>query len=102
SLPYFEIETSQQFGDILKMMGIQKIVLSNMANKTVDAGDNILQVANITVDEDGSEAAAVSVTIRDAGDIDMSKYIEFNCNHPFLFVITENTTGAILFMGCYK
>ena len=102
SLPCFEIETRQQFGDILENLGIPRIKLSNMANKTVDAGDNILQVANITVDEDGSEAAAVSVTSRDTGIIDTSKYIEFNCNHPFLFVISENTTGAILFMGCYK
>ncbi|MBO4743732.1 MAG: hypothetical protein J5533_08880 [Bacteroidales bacterium] len=102
SLPRFEIQTAQHFGDILADLGVQKINLSNMADKTVDAGNNILQVANITVDEDGSEAAAVSVTSRDAGEIDTSKYIEFNCDRPFLFVITENTTGAILFLGCFR
>jgi serpin B len=55
----------------------------------------------IEVDEEGTEAAAVtSVTISytsAGGGGDGS--IEFRADHPYIFVIREQTTGAILFMG---
>ena len=51
----------------------------------------------IKVDEEGTEAAAVtSVGI---GMSAMPVTLEFHANRPFLYFITEEDTGAILFIG---
>lgn len=67
--------------------------------------DNVLHRAKIKVDEQGSEAAAVT-------DVVMGKYgmslggiaqdrIDFHADRPFLYAITEVSTGAIFFIGQY-
>ena len=63
------------------------------------------QKAKIKVNEEGSEAAAVTV----AGTANMSMgpaLIEypkatFHANRPFVYVITEASSGVILFVGKY-
>ncbi|CAF2110677.1 BnaC08g48760D [Brassica napus] len=58
---------------------------------------NILHKACIEVDEEGTEAAAVSV-----GDIRflcLRKNPDFIADHPFLFTVREDKSGVILFMG---
>jgi serpin B len=65
----------------------------------------IKQVANSTVNEVGTEAAAVSVAAMDGaspGTPETPRFVEFYANRPFIFAITEQTTGAILFLGCYR
>ena len=57
------------------------------------------QNAVIKVDEEGTEAAAVT----DAGFGEMAPppipSATFHADHPFLYLITERETGAILFAG---
>ena len=77
---------------------------SNMSEKPVYV-DMIKQVANITVNEVGTEAAAVSVAAMDGaspGTPETHRFVEFYANRPIIFAITEQTTGAILFLGCYR
>ena len=55
----------------------------------------------IEVDEEGTEAAAVTsvtMSITSAGGGGDSS-IQFRADHPFIYVIREKTTGAIMFMG---
>jgi serpin B len=54
----------------------------------------ILHKAYVAVDEEGTEAAAATAIFLAEGIPDM-----FNADHPFLFLIKDNSTGAILFMG---
>ncbi|MBT3289471.1 MAG: serpin family protein, partial [Victivallales bacterium] len=57
----------------------------------------IMHKAFLEVNEEGSEAAAataVEVQDRAAGDV-----IRFEANHPFLFLIVDTETDAILFVG---
>lgn len=61
----------------------------------------VLQKAKIKVDEEGSEAAAVTIaglvtSIGPGGDP-----APFFLDKPFLYAITEGSTGAILFIGSY-
>lgn len=59
---------------------------------------DVAQKAVIEVNEEGSEAAAVtSVGI----DIRISPAV-FNCNRPFLFIIRDNVVNNILFMGVFR
>ncbi|HAH68649.1 MAG TPA: hypothetical protein DCL58_02590, partial [Synergistaceae bacterium] len=57
----------------------------------------------IEVGEEGTEAAAATAVIMtktsmnpDTGDI-----IEFKADRPFIYIIRDNGTGAILFIGRY-
>ena len=61
-----------------------------------------LQKANITVDEDGTEAAAATYAVmklRSAGPIHKDPPRPFVADRPFLFLIRETRTGLILFLG---
>ena len=61
------------------------------------------QVAKIKLNEEGTEAAAVTVigikmTAFDPGE---PQHVEFHATRPFLYVISEKSTGAIFFIGQY-
>jgi serpin B len=51
--------------------------------------------AYVDVDEEGTKAAAATGLIVPSGGIP----VDFNADHPFLFLIRHNATGAILFLG---
>lgn len=54
----------------------------------------VIHKTYVDVDEEGSEAAAATgVVFAD------SLSVTFNANHPFLFLIRDNPSGAILFIG---
>ena len=61
------------------------------------------QKAKIKVNEEGSEAAAVTVagvakTAMVSGPEEYPK-ATFHANHPFVYVIQEASSGVILFVG---
>jgi serpin B len=59
--------------------------------------DEVYHKAFVEVSEEGTEAAAATavVIVRKA----MPMYQEFNANKPFIFLIRQNSSGIILFMG---
>ncbi|MBR0503061.1 MAG: hypothetical protein IJJ77_07440 [Paludibacteraceae bacterium] len=92
----YELETK-----VLPQLGIQDI-FGSYPNAVMDPSIYISQVRQdffINVDEKGTEAAAVTSIVGDWG----TAMPTFNmiCDHPFAFVIRENSTGLILFMGEY-
>lgn len=56
--------------------------------------DLVKQKAFVKVDEEGTEAAAVS-----GGVMVDSAPLELRADRPFLFVLRERLSGTILFMG---
>lgn len=57
----------------------------------------VLHKAVIEVNEEGSKAAGVTVVeMRESAAVDQ---VSFIANRPFVFMITDDTTGTILFMG---
>ena len=64
--------------------------------------DFVQQDAAINVDESGTEAAAVTVIATRKNAIESSPKVVFHADHPFLYLITESSTGAILFAGKYN
>ena len=62
------------------------------------------QVAKIKVNETGTEAAAVTIIGMDVameGPEPEPRYVTFHATRPFLYVIRDQITGAILFIGQY-
>jgi serpin B len=59
---------------------------------------DVLHEAFIAVDEDGTEAAAATAVI--AGITSMpGEIVDLDVDRPFIFLIRDNETGAILFLG---
>ena len=59
----------------------------------------VMQDAVIKVDEEGTEAAAVSTGMFATS---VPQYSTFHADHPFLYLITESSTDAILFAGKFS
>jgi len=59
----------------------------------------VLHKAVIEVNEEGSEAAGATVVV--VGETAVQEPVTFIADRPFLFLIEEEETGTILFMGKY-
>ena len=109
-LPKFEMECSFELEKVLPQMGITDIfspVKANFDRMIEDQSGNIavskvIHKAFVGVNEEGTEAAAVTGIY----SVGMSLRIwrgpprmKFIADHPFLFLIQENESGTILFIG---
>jgi serpin B len=61
----------------------------------------VLQKAFIETNETGTEAAAVTAIAieQQIAFVPRPKPVVFHAHHPFVYLIRDTTTGAILFMG---
>lgn len=60
---------------------------------------DVVHKAVIKVDEKGTEAAAATGTIMLYASAMPQHRLEFRVDHPFLYLIRDNLTGTILFLG---
>ena len=105
-LPKFETKYSKKLNEILSEMGMPSAFSAIEANfKAMSPNALCLsfvkQDAVIKVDEEGTEAAVVSSAGMMATSAGPEDYVVFHADHPFLYLITEASTGAILFAGKY-
>lgn len=103
SFPRFEVKYEADLVEPMKGLGITDIFDSNKADfskmTSSDIFINLLkQSSRIKVDEKGCEAAVSTIVSGMTGDPYAEK-VEFNMNRPFAFLIKEESTGTILFMG---
>ncbi|MFZ2899614.1 MAG: serpin family protein [Saprospiraceae bacterium] len=101
-LPKFKMEYKKELKRTLSDMGMG-VAFTGFADftKMIDGGgvmiDDVIHHAFVEVNEEGTEAAAVTVVIiieTSAGQTPV-----MNVNRPFVFVIRDNKTNSILFMG---
>ncbi len=109
-LPSFEFEFTAGLGEILQSMGMTDAFdpgtadFSGMVDGDVPdplfIGD-VLHKAFISVDEDGTEAAAATAVLMLAGSApgEPAEPIEVRIDRPFIFAIRDVQTGTILFLG---
>jgi len=57
------------------------------------------QVARIIVNEEGTEAAAITIIGMETSG--MPHYSQFYATRPFLYIISEQSSGCIFFIGQY-
>lgn len=101
-LPRLESDTDINLIPIMQKLGMTRAFtyaaeFPNFCNAATFIG-LMKQVAKIKLDEEGTEAAAVTVIEMDKMAMPGS---EFYANHPFLYVISEKESGAIFFIGQY-
>jgi serpin B len=106
-LPRFTLETAYALPSTLSAMGMPAAFqpggftgVSDAPTARLLALSNVVHRAWVKVDEEGTEAAAVTVI----GMALASRRIEppiptFRADRPFLFLIREQESGAILFLG---
>jgi serpin B len=58
---------------------------------------DVVHQAYVNVDEEGTEAAAATGAVMAAFGI--ARVPEFRVDHPFVFLIRDNATGTLLFLG---
>ena len=102
-LPKFEIEYGAELNDHLQAMGIKSAFCadadcSNLSNFSLYI-NKVFQKARIIVDEEGTEAAAVTGVSMDLMSPIGPDNKSFVFDRPFVFYISERSTSSILFMG---
>ena len=104
-LPKFTTEMELPLNSIISNLGAPSIFLPGKANFNHFANGNffvskMLQKAKIEVNEQGTKAAAVTAAIMLTSMAPMEmRNVEFHADHPFVYLITDTNSGAILFMG---
>ena len=107
-LPRFESKSDLGLIEIMSALGMptaftQAADFSNFCNAPTHIG-LMKQVAKIKLNEEGTEAAAITVIMMDlsaSGRPSEPQRVNFHATRPFLYVISEQSTGAIFFIGQY-
>nr|XP_019069237.1 LOW QUALITY PROTEIN: serpin-ZX-like [Solanum lycopersicum] len=105
-IPEFKITFEFEASDILKGLGLTLSFcgggLTEMIDSTLPENISVSKVFHksfIEVNEEGTEAAAVTVTLITPMSLFTEKEIDFVADHPFLFFIKDESTGVVLFIG---
>ena len=106
-LPRFETKYHIDLNDILSDMGMPTSFTNSADFKAMSQHalklSFVQQDAVIKVDEEGTEAAAISMAgMMKETAAEPGERVVFHADHPFLYFITEASTGAILFAGRYS
>jgi serine protease inhibitor len=108
SLPKFKTTSRFDLNDPLTALGMKKAFtpgeaaftgMAEVPGKPLYIG-LVVHQAFVDVNEEGTEAAAATaVTLRAAAAPEPVMPVRFDADHPFVYIIRDNRTGAILFMG---
>ena len=106
-IPRFTTEVDLPLNDIISALGAP-LIFSPQADFSQFARGNfyvskMFQKAKIEVSEEGTKAAAVTAAIMmmSAMRPEKKRNVVFHADSPFAYIISENSTGSIYFMGQY-
>ncbi|AVM53256.1 serpin B [Bacteroides zoogleoformans] len=104
-IPKYKVYTRMEQKEALKTMGVKRVFEANAelgklaSKRSLDEELTTWQACSFGVDEEGAVAAAVTSW----NGMDMlslpGPVVEFFVTRPFLFMVTEQSTGAFLFIG---
>ncbi len=102
ALPKFKVTGQFNLNQVLQSLGVRdafsdKADFSGMASHDKLSISAVVHKAFIDLNEAGTEAAASTAVL--IGRTSLPQAGTFQADHPFAYVIKDNSTGAILFMG---
>lgn len=106
-IPRFTTEVELPLNDIISALGAPLIFSSQADFSQFARGDfyvsKMFQKAKIEVSEEGTKAAAVTAAIMMMSAVrpEKKRNVVFHADSPFAYIISENSTGSIYFMGQY-
>jgi len=106
-VPKFTFSWGKELKEALKSMGMENAFndnadFSGMTKSKILEIDKVIHKAFVAVNEEGTEAAAATAVIMRMMTSAIQrpeKKIIFRADRPFMVLISERTTGNILFMG---
>lgn len=105
-LPRFKISFGFTASDFLAKLGLSLLFQGSGITEMVDSNLSVARIYQkcfIEVNEEGTEAAVVTEAEFEADDDsdsdDELEPVDFVANHPFMFMIRDDTSGAVLFYG---
>ncbi len=106
ALPKFQLRTQFDLSAPLARLGMPLAFQPGRADLSGIAGppgylfiQHVIHEAYIDVDEAGTKAAAATGVVIGTTAIQLPPKIHFTVNRPFIFVLRDKRTGAILFTG---
>lgn len=104
SIPKFKTEFSQELSEILKQMGIKNAFkdlsdLEPMFDQGTAKISEVMHKTYIDVNEHGTEAAAVTGIGMETTAFMPDMTYNFTLSKPFSYIIRDNETNEIIFMG---
>ena len=109
-LPKFSITADLKLTEYAAHLGIQGLFQSRfdlspmLHHPSGIVIRELLQRSILELDEEGIKASSVSVMFGTIGSLpkEFQEYILFEATHPFLYLIREKTSNAILFLGVFE
>jgi serpin B len=103
-LPRFRTESDLSLRPHCEALGIVEAFtpqanFSGLSSEPGFALADLLHRAFVDVDEQGTEAAAVTAAVEMVAALRPPRPKELRVDRPFLFVISDRPTGSVLFMG---
>ena len=102
-LPRFKLTSQFDLREILNSMGMTMALAMTQADFSGMDGERdlfisaVIHKAFVDVNEEGTEAAAATGNVMKS--IARKQPAVFRADHPFLFLIRDNQSGSILFLG---
>jgi serpin B len=103
-VPKFKMTSQFSLASILKSMGMTDAFspdadFSGMDGKRDLFISAVIHKAYVEVNEEGTEAAAATGVVMRLTSVGPTPIPVFRADHPFLFLIRDDLTGSILFIG---
>ena len=105
-MPKFEYESRLNLSETLSAMGMPDAFIPYVADFSGMDGtlnlfiSKVIHQASITLDEAGTEAAAATAVVVSLTAV--TDPLEITIDRPFIYMIRDNLTGTILFLGRIK
>ncbi len=105
-LPKFQIDFATSLKPDLTRLGLGQIFTDPDFSKMASVSpriDDVIHKSYLEIDEDGTKAAAVTAVIAKpeiaTANYQFPSHFTMIVNRPFIFMIRDNQTGAIIFLG---
>jgi serpin B len=105
TMPKWTFESERKLQEPLRALGMNAAFESGTADLSGMDGkhhlfvDEVYHKAFITVDEEGTEAAAATAVVVNTKSAQHSNPVTVSFDRPFLFFVYDAPTGQILFLG---
>jgi len=104
SIPKFKMTSQFGLASVLESMGMIEAFSANADFSGMNGRRDlfisaVIHKAYVDVNEEGTEAAAATAVTMKLTSVGPARIPVFRADHPFLFLIRDNHSGSILFIG---